>query len=229
MGEPETPRRNLTRAVVPALAAAVLAGLGTMLIVGRNGGAQPVGRECTIGGLQQIGGPIDLVRGDGAAVTQADFAGRPAVVYFGFAHCPDVCPTSMLTLAEALKRVRADVQPVLVTVDPERDTPALMGEYVRTSGFPPGLVGLSGSRAQVDAAIAAFRVTAARAPISGAPEDVYNVDHSSFLYVLDGNWRTVSIVQTVRRERPGDPRSPMLAVPPSEIAACISAGLRQAA
>ncbi|MGD9814111.1 MAG: SCO family protein [Hyphomonadaceae bacterium] len=229
MGETETPRRNLTRAVVPALAAAVLAGLGTMLVVGRNGDDVAVGRECTLGGLQQIGGPIDLVGGDGAAVTQADFAGRPTVVYFGFAHCPDVCPTSMLTLAEALKQVRTDVRPVLVTVDPERDTPALMRDYVQTSGFPPGLIGLSGSREQVDAAIAAFRVTAVRANIPGAPDDVYNVDHSSFLYVLDGNWRTVSIVQTIRREREDDPRSPMIAVPPAEIAACISAGLRQAA
>ena len=76
------------------------------------------------------------------ARTQADFAGEPAVIYFGFTHCPDICPTSMYTLAEALAEPDGyDVQPILITVDPERDTPARMGEYTRTQGFPPGLVG----------------------------------------------------------------------------------------
>src|SRR6185295_12855525 len=147
-----------------------------------------------------------LVDSNGAHVTQADFAGQPAIVYFGFTHCPDACPTTMYTLAEALAEPGGyDVQPVLITVDPERDTAAVMGQYVHTEGFPAGLVGLTGSSAQIEAAKRGFRVYATRAPIEGAPADVYNVDHTSFLYVLDRNWRTVAVTPTVKRERPEDP------------------------
>ncbi|HEX8902686.1 SCO family protein [Vitreimonas sp.] len=221
MAEPvETPRRNLTGAVVPAVAAAALAAVGTLLLVGRNGGEKapetPVVENCIIEGADVVNGPIELLDSNGATVTQADFAGEPAVVYFGFTHCPDICPTSMYTLAAALAEPGGyDVQPILISLDPERDTPEVMGAYVQTGGFPPGLVGLTGSRAQVDAAKASFHVYSARAPIEGAPEDVYNVDHSSFLYVLDGQWRTRSIVNTVQAT-------------PQQVAQCIAAGLERA-
>lgn len=221
MAEPvETPRRNLTGAVVPAVAAAALAAVGTLLLVGRNGGEEapetPVVENCIIEGADVVNGPIELLDSNGATVTQADFAGEPAVVYFGFTHCPDICPTSMYTLAAALAEPGGyDVQPILISLDPERDTPEVMGAYVQTGGFPPGLVGLTGSRAQVDAAKASFHVYSARAPIEGAPEDVYNVDHSSFLYVLDGQWRTRSIVNTVQAT-------------PQQVAQCIAAGLERA-
>lgn len=232
MGEtPETPRRRLTGAIVPALAAAVLAALGALLIVGRgdHGGGAQVTENCRLDLGDEIGGPIDLVDSNGARVTQADFAGQPAVVYFGFTNCPDVCPTTMYTLAEALAQPGGyDVQPVLISVDPERDTPERIGEYVRTEGFPPGLVGLTGTRAQIDAAESAFHVYAERAPIEGAPEGQYNVDHSSFLYVMDGEWRTVAFIPTMLRARENDPRSPMVAVAPGELAACIAAGLEHA-
>lgn len=218
MNEPvETPRRRLTGAVVPALAAAALAAFVTMLLVGRNGAektaATPVVENCILEGAEEVGGPIELVDANGAIVTQADFAGEPAVIYFGFTHCPDICPTSMYTLADALAAPGGyDVQPVLVSLDPERDTPEVMGAYARTDGFPSGVVGLTGSRAQVDAAKAAFHVYSARAEIEGAPAGTYNVDHSSFLYVLDGQWRTRAIVNTLRAT-------------PDQMAACIAAGL----
>jgi protein SCO1/2 len=104
---------------------------------------------------------------------------------------------------------------VLISLDPERYTPAVMCAFARTDGFPPGLMGLSGSRAQIDAAKAAFHVYSARAEIEGAPDGTYNVDHSSFLYVMDGQWRTRSIVNTVRAT-------------PEQTAACIAAGLDRA-
>jgi protein SCO1/2 len=216
MGDPpETPRRNLTGAIIPALAAAALAAMGAMLLVGRNGGEKgaPLAENCILEGAEEVGGPIELVDANGTRVTQADFAGEPTVVYFGFTHCPDICPTSMYSLAAALEQPGGyDVQSVLISLDPERDTPAVMGAYARTDGFPPGLMGLSGSRAQIDAAKAAFHVYSARAEIEGAPEGTYNVDHSSFLYVMDGQWRTRSIVNTVRAT-------------PEQTAACIAAGL----
>lgn len=234
MGDPpETPRRRITGAVVPALAAAALTAVGAIALVGINGRERDVAaaapRDCILQGAEDLGGPIDLIDQNGAHVTQADFAGQPAVVYFGFTHCPDVCPTSMYAIAEALAQPGGfDVQPILITVDPARDTPQRMREYTATAGFPAGLVGLTGSRQQVDAALAAFHAYGRpQAPAPGDPPDVYNVDHTSFLYVVDGEWRTVAAIPTIRRERPEDPTSPIVAAPVENIAACIAAGLER--
>jgi protein SCO1/2 len=214
----ETPRRSLTRAVIPAIAAAALAALAALLLASRNSGdnaATAVNQNCILEGADAVGGPIELVDTSGATLTEADFAGQPAVLYFGFTHCPDICPTSMYLLGEALQLQGApDVQTILVSVDPERDTPQRMGEYVRTEGFPEGLVGLTGSTAQVDAAKRAFHVYAGRAPIPNAPDDVYTVDHSSMFYIVDGQWRTRSILRTA-------------GATPEQLAQCISAGLER--
>jgi protein SCO1/2 len=227
----ETPRRNLTGAIVPALAAAGLAAIGALVLVSRNGfetGAPPVVQNCILENVDAIGGPISLVDSNGAAVTQADFAGQPAVIYFGFTHCPDVCPTTLYALSEALAQPGGyDVQPVMITVDPQRDTPDVMGAYARTSGFPAGLIGLTGAPAQVDAAKSAFHVYASRAEIPGAGADVYNVDHSSLLYVVDGQWRTVAAIPTVRQADPVNPGGAPVPASPQEIAACIAAGLER--
>jgi protein SCO1/2 len=135
----------------------------------------------------------------------------------------------MYAIAEALAQPGGyDVQPILITVDPARDTPERMRDYVATEGFPSGLVGLTGSRRQVDAALAAFHAYGrAQPPAPGAPANVYNVDHTSFLYVVDDGWRTVAIIPTTRRERPEDPTSPVVAAPVEDIAACVAAGLEQ--
>lgn len=207
--------------MVPALAVAALAAVGAMLLVGRNGGeksaAAPAVENCILENADGVGGPIELVDSNGSTVTQADFAGEPAVIYFGFTHCPDICPTSMYSLAAALEEPGGyDVQPVLISLDPERDTPAVMRAYTATGGFPPGLVGLTGTRAQVDAAKASFHVYSQRADIEGATDGAYNVDHSSFLYVVDGQWRTRAIFSTIGGT-------------PEQMAACIAAGLERAA
>lgn len=235
MNQPtETPRRNLTGAMIPALGVAGLAAVGALLLVSTNHSKQVAAthapQDCILQGADAVGGPINLLDSNGGHITQADFAGQPAVVYFGFTHCPDACPTTMYTLTQALSAPGGyDVTPVLITVDPERDTPEVMRAYTHTQGFPAGLVGLTGSAAQVEAAKQAFRVYASRSPIEGAPADVYNVDHTSFLYVMDSRWRTVAITPTVKRERPEDPTSAQVAVPPAEVAACIAAGLDRAA
>jgi cytochrome oxidase Cu insertion factor (SCO1/SenC/PrrC family) len=89
-------------------------------------------------------------------------------------------------------------------------------------------VGLTGSQRQVDAALSAFHAYGrAQPPAAGSPANVYNVDHTSFLYVVDGGWRTVAIIPTTTRERPQDPASPVVAVPVQDIAACIAAGLER--
>lgn len=225
----ETPRRNLTGAVVPALAVAALAGMGAMYFVsqqrpGAGASAAPVG--CILEHADAIGGPISLVDTHGTAITQADFAGQPALVYFGFTHCPDVCPTTMYTLNEALALPDGyDVQPILISVDPARDTPQAMASYVATEGFPEGLVGLTGGEAQVAAAAQAFHVSYSRGDSNA--DGGYNVNHTTFLYVLNENWRTVAAMPTFR---PGDlhpdgQMSPVVPVAPQELAACIVAGL----
>jgi protein SCO1 len=210
---PETPRRNLTGAIIPALAAAGLAGLGTLFLVSRQTEAPAAPpAACITGQLEAIGGPIDLVDTRNQPITQADFSSGPAVLYFGFTHCPDICPTTLYDIGEALKAPDGyDIQPVFITLDPERDTPGVMDAYVKSGGFPEGLIGLTGSPAQVRAAAAAFKVAYSRAPIQGAPGE-YNVDHSSFLYVMDENWRTAAVMPTNDAS-------------PESIAACIVAGL----
>jgi protein SCO1/2 len=215
MSEPtNTLRRRLTGAVVPALAAAALAGAGVFLAVGTFGTSAPtIPESCILQGADAVGGPIRLVDANGATVTEADFAGAPTVLYFGFTHCPDVCPTTMYSLAEALAAPDAgDVQPVLITLDPQRDTPAIMGDYARTEGFPAGLVGLTGTREQVVSAMSAFHVYAMPQPVPGGGPDVYNIDHSSFLYVLDGQWRTKALINTLQAT-------------PADIALCMALGL----
>lgn len=211
---------------MPALAVAGLAAAGALLLVGRNGPVAPPAapQNCILENADGVGGPIDLIDVNGARVTEAAFMGEPTVVYFGFTHCPDVCPSSMYNVAEALAQPGGrDIQSVLISVDPARDTPEVMRAYVASQGFPPGLVGLTGSQEQVDAARRAFQVYAARSGGSGDTD--YNVDHSSLLYVMDANWRTVAIAPTMQRAAASDPRSPMVATPPAELAACISAGL----
>jgi protein SCO1/2 len=225
----ETPRRNLTGAIVPALALAGLVAVAVLFLAGRGQQDKLVAtrppENCILENADGVGGPIELIDTNGARVTQADFAGEPAILYFGFTHCPDVCPTSMYAIAEAMALPSGyDIQPVLISVDPARDTPAALAAYVQTDGFPPGLVGLTGSQAQVTAAERAFQVYASRAEGNVGDEN-YNVDHSSLLYVMDADWRTVAIVPTMKRADPSDPRSPMVATSAENIAACIAAGL----
>jgi protein SCO1/2 len=212
----ETPRRNLTRAAAPALIAAVAAAAGALFLVGQvedKNAPAPTPRNCILQGAEQMNGPISLVDTHGTPVTQADFAGQPAILYFGYTHCPDVCPTTMYALASALSAPGGyDIQPVMISVDPERDTPQVLGEYVHTNGFPTGLEGLTGAPAQVQAAEAAFRVYARKSPTPGAPANAYEVDHTSFLYVMDGAWRTRAVISSANAT-------------PAEIAACIAAGL----
>lgn len=143
------------------------------------------------GGAPAIGGPFSLVNHNGKPVTDQDFRGKPTVIYFGFAYCPDVCPTSLLLMQTAVDRLgpqaASKVNLLFITVDPERDTPAALKEYV--GQFGPAMVGLTGTLDQVAAAAKAFRVYYQKVPgKDGAP---YLMDHSSIFYLMDGNFRFV--------------------------------------
>lgn len=140
-----------------------------------------------------IGGPFELVDHNGRAVTQADFAGKFMLIFFGFTHCPDVCPTELQVMANAMDVLGSDganVVPVFISVDPERDTPAQIKDYV--AAFHPRLVGLTGTPDQIAAVAKAYKVYFAKQPSAGAPDE-YQVDHTAFVYLMgpDGVLRSM--------------------------------------
>lgn len=136
-------------------------------------------------GTARIGGPFNLVDQDGNAVTEADFRGKYMLVYFGYTYCPDVCPTSLNRNVQALDLLdpaQADkIQPILISVDPARDTPAHLKEYV--GYFSPRLIGLTGNAEQVAAAAKAYGVYYAKVGNPDDPEH-YLMDHTSITYLM---------------------------------------------
>jgi len=130
-----------------------------------------------------IGGPFRLQDGAGRTITDRDFRGRWMLVYFGYTHCPDACPTTLGDLAAALDRLpapdRAQIAPIFVTVDPARDTQAVIGDYARA--FGPSFVGLTGSEAAIADAERKYRVYAQKHPLKDGD---YAMDHSSVIYVM---------------------------------------------
>jgi cytochrome oxidase Cu insertion factor (SCO1/SenC/PrrC family) len=131
----------------------------------------------------EIGGHFSLVDDTGAEVTDADFRGKYMLVYFGYTYCPDICPTGLATIANALKQLgkEADkIQPLFVTVDPERDTPKQLAQYV--SHFYPTLRGLTGSEAQIAEIAKRYRVF--RRKVTDTASTDYLMDHSTFFYLM---------------------------------------------
>ncbi|MDE2578651.1 MAG: SCO family protein [Hyphomicrobiales bacterium] len=136
-----------------------------------------------------VGGPFQLVDQNGQTRTDKDFLGKPTLVFFGYTHCPDVCPTTLSQLTEVFHALGPDakIAGAFITVDPERDTPALMKDYL--SSFDPRIVGLSGPRPAIDAAIRAYRVYAKKVP---GQNGEYTMDHTALVYLMDKNGRFVS-------------------------------------
>lgn len=146
---------------------------------------------CTTRAYPEIGGPISLIDHTGARVTEENYKGAPTVIYFGFTYCPDVCPAALSTLGAAYRRLpEGEVMPqtLLISVDPQRDTPEALASYVATPAFPPGLVGLTGSEAEIRAAADAFKADYARID---QPESLaeYTMDHTNLIYVMDEDWK----------------------------------------
>ena len=166
-------RRKMLMLAPAGVLAAGLAGVAAWMGTRRDGA-----------GRAAIGGPFRLQGGDGKAVTDADFRGRWMLVYFGYTHCPDACPTALQDMANALDSLtpaeKAKVAAVFITVDPERDTPAVVQDYVRAFDAP--ITGLSGTPEQVAVAAKAYRVYYAKHPRADGD---YEMDHSSIIYVMD--------------------------------------------
>src|ERR1700751_5942067 len=131
-----------------------------------------------------IGGPFALQDGAGKTVSDQTLHGRPFLVYFGYTHCPDVCPTELARISDILTKMGDKSIPALfITVDPERDTPKIMQDYV--SSFNPAIVGLSGSPEAVGATEKTFRVFARKG--EKQTDGDYSMDHSSIVYLMDKN------------------------------------------
>jgi len=142
---------------------------------------------------EPVGGPFELTDHTGKPRTNSDFRGKLMLVYFGFTWCPDICPTDLQAIGLALDKLGADgdsVQPLFITVDPERDTAKHLAEYVPM--FHPRLIGLTGSAEAIRKAADAYKVYYAKVDPPNAKDDsgYYTVDHTSYIYLMDrdGNY-----------------------------------------
>lgn len=138
-------------------------------------------------------GAFSLIDHRGRRVSERDFGDRMLLIFFGYGSCPDVCPMTLHRIAAAVDLLGAEgdtVQPVFITLDPERDRPAVLATYV--AAFHPRLIGLSGSREEIDRVAAAYRVYSAK---TAADADSYFLDHSAYLYLVDGQGRIVTYLR----------------------------------
>jgi protein SCO1 len=170
------------------MSAAFVAGLvlcfGLVVIVtGR--GSSPIAQQ-----IAAIGGPFKLTDQNGREVTDGQLKGKPFLVFFGFTHCPDVCPTTLFEVSEILRALGPDADrtgALFITVDPERDTPAAMKDYL--SSFDPHLIGLTGDPAAVAAVAKAYRVYYKKVPLE---QGGYTMDHTAIVYLMDKEGRFLS-------------------------------------
>jgi protein SCO1/2 len=179
--------RSFLALTLQLAAAVVIVGGAAAYVLGVGPFAGQLQEVAEEQGQALIGGPFELVEHTGRTVTEADYAGRLKLIYFGYTYCPDVCPLGLAKIAAAYDLLRPDEQaqlvPLFITVDPERDTVAAVADYVDL--FHPALVGLTGTPEQVAAAAAVYRVYYRKAESESTTD--YLVDHSSFTYLMDGD------------------------------------------
>jgi protein SCO1 len=188
-----SPPASPTRLLLPAIAFAVvlLASVGAWFAMSRGESGAPGG----------IGGPFTLLDGDGHSVTDRDFRGHYLLVYFGYTFCPDVCPTTLTAVAAAFDKLgpqAGKVQALFITVDPQRDTPAVVRDYA--AAFSPHIRGLTGTPEQIETVAREYRVYYAPQR-SAAAGDNYTVDHSSILYLMGPDGR---FIEPIRADETGE-------------------------
>lgn len=177
----------MDRTIRPLVIIAAFAGsllIGLVIMLWAAGGLRGVTAPAA------IGGPFQLTDQAGQAVTEKSLKGKPTLIFFGFTHCPDVCPTSLFEISEVLKAMGSDADRVnafFVSVDPERDTAAAMKDYL--SSFDPHLKGLTGDPEAVAKVISAYRVYAKKVPLKDGD---YTMDHTALIYLMDKNGQFVA-------------------------------------
>jgi len=168
--------------IIGAFAASLAVGL--LLMMWAMGGLKNVTAPAA------IGGPFQLTDQAGQSVTDQNLKGRPTLIFFGFTHCPDVCPTSLFEISEVLRAMGKDADKVnawFVSVDPERDTTAAMKDYL--SSFDPHLKGLTGNPEAVAKVLSAYRVFSRKVPLKDGD---YTMDHTALIYLMDKDGRFVA-------------------------------------
>lgn len=168
-------------------AAFALAACGQNTTSPTAGGAQA---GCMSRAYDTIGGPIDLVAHTGERVTEETFKGTPTLIYFGFTYCPDICPGTLVAVNRAYEALPDGIEPpqtLLITVDPERDTPEALAAYVASPAFPDNLLGLTGTEDQIANAADGFIAQYERIETPDSLAE-YTMDHTSLLYLMDENW-----------------------------------------
>lgn len=180
-------RRKLRAAVIAALLLGCCAGTPASAQGSSRTAAELM--DAVMWNREPIGGAFTLTDQTGRTRTDADFRGQLMLVYFGFTYCPDICPTDLQAISLAMDQLGADaakVQPLFITLDPERDTAQHLAQYVPL--FHPRLLGLTGSMSDVAKAADAYRVYYRRVKTGDKPDD-YTVDHTAFIYLVDRDGR----------------------------------------
>ncbi|MBV9564077.1 MAG: SCO family protein [Bradyrhizobium sp.] len=168
--------------IVASFAGSLLVGL--LLMLWALGGVRGVTAPAA------IGGPFQLTDQSGATVTEASLQGRPTLIFFGFTHCPDVCPTSLFEISEILRAMGGDADRVnayFISVDPERDDAAAMKDYL--SSFDPHLKGLTGDAETIAKVTSEYRVYAKKVPLKDGD---YTMDHTALTYLMDRDGKFVA-------------------------------------
>ena len=179
-------RGRFLTVIVAGFLIGALAGAAALIVT-----RAPTGPGVATTGTALIGGPFTLVGREGKTVTDRAFRGKFMLVFFGFTHCPDICPAELQVMSAALDDLGPkanDIVPIFITLDPERDTPKVVADYV--ANFNPRFVGLTGSPEQVAEAAKAYRVTYSKFQEEGAKPDDYTIDHVALVYLMgkDGEY-----------------------------------------
>jgi protein SCO1/2 len=188
-------RLILVLAAVTAVALAIVGILFVTAPVPRlpTSGTAVVGKAIRTG-APTIGGPFTLVSTNGETVTDQSFRGKWLLIFFGYTSCPDLCPTALTNVSVALEKFGADarqLQPLFVTVDPQRDTREVMANYLKS--FDSRILGLTGTQAQIDSVIKEYRLYVALQK-SEAGGDDYLVGHSTYIYLMDPEGKFVNVI-----------------------------------
>lgn len=171
--------------------------IGLILVVGLSfffDGSEQKPQQASVKSSVPIGGAFSLIDDEGAGRTHLDYLGKYSLFYFGYTFCPDVCPLDLQKISLSLTKLDEEgfdisqINPIFITVDPERDTPEIMNEYLES--FHPNIIGLSGSLGDVKAAASAYRVYFAKGQVNG--DGSYLMDHSSIIYLMDKNGNYLS-------------------------------------
>ena len=176
--------RTVARPLVIVTAFATSLLLGLLIMLWALGGVRGVPAPAA------IGGPFQLTDQSGTTVTDKSLQGRPSLIFFGFTHCPDVCPTSLFEISEVLRAMGKDADRVnayFVSVDPERDSKEAMKDYL--SSFDPHLKGLTGDPEAIAKMLTAYRVYAKKVPLKDGD---YTMDHTALTYLMDRDGKFVA-------------------------------------